>query len=210
MRARRCASARAGLDAPRAVRRVTSVRARRCASARAGTLNAWHAPSGGSNIVRLRGAEPDRSRVAMLARDRPPLSERSKATLPTNSGARAAQHASRRARGRHQQPHSRELNELEDFGRPDHDLPSRRRPTRTDGTGACFPSASARAAQRYRPSVRKRESPTARRRRRASLSTRVQSRHVQRQIRTRGRRVATCRALWRSADRRSARSTDRA
>jgi hypothetical protein len=102
--------------------------------------------------------------------------ERSNATLPTNSGARR--------RRRTLAPGAREAStaacpEIR-RGQPtlagsDHDPRMRWRPTRTDRTGACFPSASARAAQRHRPSVRKRKSPTARRRRRVSISTRGQS-----------------------------------
>src|SRR6478735_9453640 len=42
-------------------------------------------------------------------------------------------------------------------------------PTRTDRPGACFPSALARAAKPHPPTLRQRKSPTARRRRRASI-----------------------------------------
>ena len=69
------------------------------------------------------------------------------------------------------QPHARKYVDLSDFGTIRSRSANEARPTRTDRTGACFPSASARAAQRHRPSVRKRKSPTARRRRRASFSS---------------------------------------
>ena len=117
---------------------------------------------------------PDSTRATRLpARS----AERSNATLPTNFGARPKGAArSRRARGRASAAACPEIRR----GQPtlagsDHDLRMRWRPTRTDRTGACFPSASARAAKRHRPNVRKRESPTARRRRRVSFSTRGRS-----------------------------------
>jgi len=60
------------------------------------------------------------------------------------------------------QSHARNQNEPADLGRTDHDQPIRRRPTKADRTGACFGWASAPAAQRPRPTVRKRESPNRR------------------------------------------------
>jgi len=49
---------------------------------------------------------PSRSRASIEA-------ERSKTTLPTNSGAREAQHASRRSAREAVQPHARNQNDLE-------------------------------------------------------------------------------------------------
>ena len=102
------------------------------------------------------------------------LPERSNAALPTNSGASAAMHASRRSARKALQPPAglalrcarsaariapgRALGSTAACpgmrrGQPtlagqDHDLPTRRRPTRTDRTGACFP-----LARRGRPSI---------------------------------------------------------
>ena len=69
-----------------------------------------------------------------------------------------AQHASRRSAREGAQPHARNQNEPEDFGRPDRDLEVMSRPTRTDRTGACFPSARRDRPSGHQPSVRKRES----------------------------------------------------
>ena len=87
--------------------------------------------------------------------------ERSNTTLPTNSGARGAQHAFAPGARKTAQPHARKYVEPADFGTIRSRSANEAGPTRTDRTGACFPSASARAAQRLRPSVRQRESQTA-------------------------------------------------
>jgi len=111
-------------------------------------------------------------------------------------GARAAPHASRRARAKQfsrmpgtttsdksWKTRSRSANEMADL-------------QRADRTGACFPTASARAAQRPRPSVRKRESPAARRRRRAALTPRVFRRSRVRARRPRRRAPLSSRYDW--------------
>ncbi len=139
------------------------------------------------------------------------LPERSRTTLPTNSGARAAPHAARpsarqatrppafsplveslssrpSAREGAQPPafspraaaRAKELSRLpgntsswRTLAGSDHDPRMRWRPTRTDRTGACFPSASARAAQRpVRACANESLQPRAVRRR-ASLPPRV-------------------------------------
>ena len=81
---------------------------------------------------------------------------------------------SRRPRGRQLSRMPGNSSTFLTLARSDHDLRKRWRPTKADRTGACFPRA-----QRGRPSApvracAKRESPTARRRRRASTSPRYQ------------------------------------
>ena len=68
------------------------------------------------------------------------------------------------------QPHSRNQKELKDFGKPDHDLPIKRRPTTADRAGACFPRAKRGRPSGDQPSVRKTRVSKPRAERRASLS----------------------------------------
>ena len=126
----------------------TSVRAKR---------STLRAPARAKQLSRMQRMEPhpsleNRSLSAIDA-------ERSNTTLPTNFGAREAQHASRASARQAVQPHARKHVELTDFGRIRSRSANEAGPTKADRTGACFPRASARAAQRHRPRVRKRESP---------------------------------------------------
>ncbi len=150
---------------------LRSARTQVCGQRRFTPLRAAHLGSYFCPLALCPLAAPKRAREAhnrLQSRDAA-STERSRTTLLTNSGAREAQHASRRSARQALQPHARNQNELEDFGRTDRDLDVMSRPTRTDRTGACFPSARRDRPSGHQPRVRKRESPTARRRRRASL-----------------------------------------
>jgi len=60
--------------------------------------------------------QKNKPQIATAPRAHPAFPERSKATLPTNLGAREAQHASRRSAREGVQPHAREYVELSDLG----------------------------------------------------------------------------------------------
>ena len=110
--------------------------------------------------------------TSTIADDRPrpaTETERSNTTLPTNSGARQRRRTLAPGARKAVQPHARKYVDLSDFGTIRSRSSNEARPTKADRTGACFPAASARAAQRHRPSdalrdtrrgVRKRKSPT--------------------------------------------------
>ena len=120
-------------------------------------------------------AAPERARCLQpKASPSPAVAERSRTTLLTNSGAREAQHASRRSAREGVQPHARKYVEVSDFGTIRSRSAIEAGPTTADRTGACFPRARRDRPSASQPSVRQRESPTARRRRRASSSKTLQ------------------------------------
>jgi hypothetical protein len=147
--------------------------------------------------------------AARLAPKRAPSStaacrERSHTTLPTNSGARAAQHASRLSARQAVQPHARDYVELSDLGTSRSRSANEARPTRTDRTGACFPSTKRGRPSDHQPSVRNVSLQATRRSPSFAPPITPQARYPN-PIKTPERRAPTCRAPWRRRGRRSAR-----